>query len=334
VEGSLTWKIVDILFGLARLAVPVFFAISGWYIFSKNKKEQARKLKKQVIKLVKILIVIVVASSLALWVLQKMRLSALDPLPQMVGIYESFFLGKTPTAIVAFWFIVSLIIVEAIYLLATKCCRKDSWLAAAAFASFVLNLLFTTYRPFSGLPELPFSIGETWFLAFVWFSLGYLLAKYFRDKGTKSAINNKTLVRFAAIAMAFYLYEYILHTSGAPLVFGPYNYNVMFMFTPFATTGILLLAAHSRNQSKLIRSLAYLGKNYALGVFVIHVIVMQPLSKVFTKLSLLSGHSTIKLVVTYTLVVVISFALTALYYAVKSRVTAMLGRSKPPLNKA
>src|SRR6187551_1620689 len=33
---SLSWKTADVFFGLSRLAVPVFFAISGWYIFSKS----------------------------------------------------------------------------------------------------------------------------------------------------------------------------------------------------------------------------------------------------------------------------------------------------------
>jgi len=322
-------KIIDILFGISRLAVPMFFAISGWFIFSKNRENQIQKLQKQIPKLVKVLIFATIGTSIAILILSKFNglYNLYVIFPQLRNIFEMFALGRAPNAIGPLWFLSSLIIVEILFWLASRAFKKDNWLLLVAFTFLSLHLLFNTYRSFSGFPELPFSVNETWFVGFAWFSLGYFLAKYFKD--SPSAIKNKTLILFTITSGAFYLYEYIMHTSGTPFVFGPYNYSVLYIFTPFITAGLLLLAARNTNTSVLIRGLAHLGKNYAMGVFIIHLVVMQPICVVFAKFGLLDSDPLLRLFVTYTLTLSLSFALTAAYYKAKARLSEAV--SKPPL---
>jgi len=326
-SDSTSWKVVDILFGISRLAVPVFFAISGWYIFSKIRAEQIAKLQKQIPKLIKILVAASIGTGAVFWLLSKLNLArAFEYFPDVKHLFEMFALGKSPT-IGVLWFLVSLVIVELLYLLVTRTFKRDNWLMIVGFAFFSLILVFSAYRAVVGLPELPFPIFETWFVAFVWFTLGYFLAKYFREN---NSLKTKVLVSFTITVSLFYLYEYLLHTSGAPFTFGPYNYNAIFLFTPFVTAGILLLAARSKSTHVAIRALAYFGKNYALGVFIIHLAVMQPINALFLNAGLLENDPTLKLIVTYSATVLISFGLTALYYKVKSNLSSAL--SKVPVN--
>lgn len=328
---DLSWKITDILFALSRLAVPVFFAISGWFIFSNNKGDQVQKLQKQIPKLIKILITATIGVAFVLWVFTELHLvlSPLPYLPQIRSLFEMFALGRSPS-IGPLWFLVSLIIVEIIFWMAAKKLKNDYWLLVPAFVFFCLNLLFGAYRSIFGFPELPFPIYETWFVGLTWFSVGYFLAKYFKDSPDK--IKSKTLWFFAITCFALYFYEYIMHTSGAPFVFGPYNYVAIFIFTPFVTAAILLLAARSQKDGKIIRTLAGFGSKYALGIFIIHLVVMQPLNAFFTHFGLLQGYPTFKLIVTYSSVVVISLALTAAYYTLKPKLFNSV--SKLPFNKS
>lgn len=330
-SDSMSWKLADVFFGLSRLAVPVFFAISGWYIFSKNRDEQITKLKKQIPKLINILLVATVGTAIALWALTNLHSTTLTFLPDVRGLFEIFMLGKS-TGIAPLWFLVSLIIVEALYLGAAKYIspsKRDGWLLFPALVFFLGLLTFTSYRSVFGFSEPTFSINETWFVAFTWFTLGYFLAKFFKDNPGR--ITTAQLRLYAIIAGMLYAYEYILHTSGAPFVFGPYNYNAIFLFTPFVVAGVLLLAARNTHDGRVIRTLAHLGKNYALGVFIIHIVVMQPINKIFTKFDLLSSAPTLKLVVTYSSAVLLSLGLTILYYKAKPLV---LGYIKTMFHKA
>jgi|GEM_PF-2732446 len=316
---SLSWNTADVLFGLARLAVPVFFAISGWYIFSKNRTEQIAKLQKQIPKLIKILIAATFGTGAILWIMSKFNLLAgpLEFFPNVKTLIEMFALGRSPT-IAPLWFLVSLIIVEVIFWIVSRKFKRDDWLLVPAFIFFGLNLAFGAYRSVTGAPELPtLPINELWVMGFAWFCIGYFLAKYFRD--TPELIKQKTVVTFLVVTGLLYLYEYILHTSGAPFTFGPYNYHAVFIFTPFITAGILLLAARSKVNNKIVRTLAYLGKNYSLGVFIIHLVVMQPLNAVMVKFGILQAYPSLKLIFTITSTIVISFTLTALYYKVKAQ---------------
>lgn len=317
-----SWKLIDVLFGLARLAVPIFFAISGWFIFSRDRGEQIKKLQKQIPKLITILIVATIGINIVLFFFDKLHLmnSAFEIAPNIKALVEMFVLGKSPT-IGTLWFLSTLIIVQIIYWLASRTFKKDNWLMVAAFAFFSLNLAFGAYRNISGFPELSFPINETWFVGFAWFSLGYFLAKFFKDK--PELIKTKTLALFTVTVGAFYLYEYILHTSGAAFNFGPYNYHAIFLFTPLITAGILLLAARSNMNHPILQQLAYLGKNYALGVFIIHLVVMQPVNAVFVRFDLLDDRPLLKLVIVYTSVVVLSFAATAFYYKAKAFVSSI-----------
>ena len=317
-SNSFSWKITDVLFGLSRLAVPIFFAISGWFIFSRNRTNQIEKLQKQIPRLIKLLIMATIGTGLSLWILAKLHLVVIpfDYFPQIKGLFEMFIFGKSPT-IAPLWFLVSLIIVEILYWLVSLKSKRDNWLIVVAVIFLGINLAFTTYRPVTGFPELSFSMTETWFMGFVWFSLGYFLAKFYKEG--QIALNAKSITSFTITVGVLYLYEYILHTSGAPFVLGPYNYSAIFIFTPFITAGILLFAAHSKKDGKIIRTLARFGKDYSLGIFIIHLVVMQPINALFVRSGLLQGSPTMKLVLTYSSVVLISLGLTAAYYKTKTK---------------
>jgi len=330
-DTSTSWKFIDVLFGAARIAVPLFFAISGWFIFSKDRGEQIKKLQRQIPNLIKILITATIVINIVIFLFLKLHImqGVFAFSPQVKGLFEMFILGKSPT-VGTLWFLATLIIVQGIYWLVSRKEKNDKWLLIAAVSFFSLNLAFGAYRNITGFPEIPFPINETWFVGFAWFSLGYFLAKYFKD--SPELIKTKSLVTFTLTAAALYLYEYILHTSGSPFSFGPYNYHAIFIFTPLITAGILLLAARSTKDSPFVRKLAFLGKNYALGVFIIHILVMQVINAVFSRYLLLEDMPLIKLVVTYTLVAGLSFALTALYYVVKAKISQTV--SKLPVNKS
>lgn len=313
-----TWAVVDIVFGIARLAVPLFFAISGWYIFSKNRDEVIKKLQKQLPKLLLILLWATLGTCFLIFILASLHLSDLSFLPKMRNIFEMFLFGQTPNAVGPLWFLVSLIIVEGLFLIAIRTFKSINWFAFIAAVTFLLLILFTSYRTLTGLPEFTaFEVKNSWVVGFIWFTLGYFLAKYFKENQQK--IKSKTLVYFVVLTGLFYLYEYIMHTSGSPFNFGPYNYSVAFLFTPIITAGILLLAGLSNYASKPVRALAYLGKNYSLGVFIVHIVLMQPVDIFFSRLGLLTDYATLRVIATYTTVVVASFLVTAAYYYVKSK---------------
>jgi surface polysaccharide O-acyltransferase-like enzyme len=325
-SNGISWKFIDVTLGLSRLAVPIFFGISGWFIFSKDRSEQIAKLKKQIPKLTKILLVATIGANIAMIIIYALLLhgQSYQITPAITDLFEAFALGRSPTqAVGPLWFLTSLIIVEVIFWIASHKLKRDDWLILPAFIFFALNLSFGAYQTLTGFEQPPFPINENWFVGFAWFSVGYFLAKYFKDK--LSSIKKKTLVSFTIISGLLYLYEDILQTSGSAFHFGPYNYVVIFLFTPFITAGILLLAARSSNAGKIVRTLASLGKNYALGIFIIHVIVMEPVGLFFTHYNILANSPMPKLFVTYMCTLLLSLGITAFYYRFKPTILNGLG---------
>jgi surface polysaccharide O-acyltransferase-like enzyme len=330
---SFPWKIIDLMFGFSRLAVPVFFAISGWFIFSQDRSEQTLKLQKQIVKLTKLLLVATVTTSIAFLILVRCHLMTHilaqtynnTYLPDAKALIDMLLFGHAPNADGPLWFLVSLIMVEILFWLAVRTFKNITWLTLPAFIFFLMTITLYNlgeYRLKLGIPSvLPQGFDETtWFVGFMWFSLGYFLAKYF--KKNINDMSPRAVYKFAVITGLLYFYEYILQTSGAPLRFGPYGYVAIFMFTPLATAGILLSAARSHISNTTVRWLANLGQKYALGVFIIHLLVMQPIGVFFAKYSLLSNHLSLKFVATYSLTIIASFSLTALYYRAKTMALA------------
>lgn len=243
---------------LYRIAVPVFYIISGYFIVDQTGKLSMLRLKKTVVKVVK-LIVISNLVYYAFFALVSHRFSY----PLLPTIIE----GKTICG--ALWYLNSYLECLLVMILLVRL-NKENLLLLLSVIGFVLNLVFGAYSWafFDTVPKIEYSgirfALERNFLtmAFPCVCAGVIIRNYER------AFSNKILCRYSVLFLFLMITERILLGD----IHG--ESDVLFFTIPLSIIVFLLFSRFEINRSVFCR-LADIGKCISSEIYLYHLLIAE-----------------------------------------------------------
>lgn len=252
---------------LCRIAVPLFFMISGYFAYKKDNK----KIWSSIMKILKMMIyatIIYFVFELAKCILMKESISLL--LKSYINI--QFLVFNMGTISGHLWYIRALIYVYIIYILIKKY-KKEKIILPIVFIIYIFDLIICKYSKVIFGSSLPVSIYEpiTKYIgtAFVYFSLGYFINKNYDGK------KRKCFYVYALISLIFNIVEYLFleHTG-----FSVHICNWIFTL-PLVVSIFMIFAFNLKFSSNNI--LAIIGSKYSTYIYLYHIFVVNVFDFVF-----------------------------------------------------
>ncbi|GEM_PF-4814610 len=270
-----TGFIGSIVLLFARTAVPFFFIVSGYFMYSKDYAVQIKKIRKSVPKLFNIFIL----SSILYFIFYGWYF----------GSY-SFTIGLiTPTTIFnmvvfnhpvyneALWFILALIGASVLHLVNAMFLKKDEIVLLIAAVLYFISLMVSNYATAIGLHSIDASyyrnfLGE----ALLFTMIGYMAAKY-ASYITKMSVMK--LLYYLAGSLILYAIEfYAIRTHNS----APAD---IYMMLPIFTFFVFALAL--RFPSVLKNTvIPYLGATLSLYIYLLHILVLYSLDVFMSRLGI------------------------------------------------
>lgn len=271
-NSDLQQNIIQIIFAIARLGVPIFFAISGYYLYKKDKLQIQNDAKKNITKLSKYLcfgilsyIIIVSIITGQNVFMERIETTSATDLWKMFAFNIPLWGG-------VLWFIVALICCYLFYHLNFVIFNKTKYIAITTIVGYSVGLMIQPYSVNVG-----FDYTSVWFSgarsflfgALLFFSVGFYIAKY-RERFFDQ-ISNKKLVIFIICTFILYVFE----TS---VLAKQYNGSIceIFVMLPLVLAGIMLLI--TREQFSMLGKdtiIPKLGMQLTLYIYIIHMFVIS-----------------------------------------------------------
>ena len=262
----------DITLILARTAVPLFFAISGYCLFRNNTKEENISIKKSLRHLI-----LLVMGTFVLYLATSTFLDG--PLVTAERFTSSRFYqlvlfnqtGAISTAGMA-WFLLALIFCYAIFYLYPRFFKDTKCLLMVAALAYVYTISISSVYGNILLDKQPAMVFRSYIgLGLPFFVLGYFYHKY--QAQIKTAISNQT-IKFALLSFTLYTIEQVIYLSGGHRR-GPMEISIMM---PLVVVGVLMLATQHPRLLAKTKFPAWSAK-YSLYLYIGHTAVINTLSK-------------------------------------------------------
>lgn len=289
----------------SRIAVPLFFAISGLFYYSNNKDKLLSKTKKAVKKLTVIYIISLLTYTI--YGLYECYINDdFSPIIQISYVKILNLITRCTSPIMPYgfhlWFIIALI---ETYLLALLIYSKikNSNTKTILFISMMSYILITVivkgYIPtIFHTRTLGIIFSNVIFFALPFFILGYYVAE---NHNNLTKINDKKLITGIILSIIILLWEF--------QIIG--NKTAYFGIIPFVFL-ILIYSFKHQPEAKIYIFISKLGEKYSLLTYILHPLVI-PLFKNDNKLSLLYT------VIVFLSTLTISIILKNLYTQIKIR---------------
>lgn len=262
-------KIVSYCF---RFDVPIFFMISGFFLFSIDKKIISKKIKKQIRKIAKMMIFCFVFYGLIdffvncyidynipieKWITNVFNISNL---PRKI-LFGTFFNGTL-------WYLYALI---WSYILLSLFFNYSNNSKLIIFISFlfifhIVTRIFVKYHNYD------------WYFANYWRScllfgipfilLGFIIAKYMN---ILIKIKNNTLIIAAILGFMFQFMEYFLYKQALDFYFGTILYSIS-----------LFILAIKYPLTKYNLLINHIGENLSMYIYIIHIAIIISLSHLYS----------------------------------------------------
>ena len=270
-------QISSIVDNLTRFAVPVFFMITGYLLYSSGRKSD------ELIKIyfVRLFVIFVfwevVYYAIDAWIVA-IRPSTYEVRSAFDEILWIFYTGG-----IAFhlWFVPWLFVSVAIFVL-LKSAVPRIWLYLIGVVSFAIGLALGPYNMESNLSGLVAQFGANPALYTArntpFFGVGFLCFGYwFAEHRSKMQFSTTTVVLIAAIGLGIQLLETVYLVDSSPIgIWRPATYDVRFGTIIFSTAIFVLLMTRFDNMTA--RSLSDLGV-LALGMYCVHGIFILALNR-------------------------------------------------------
>lgn len=257
----------------ARLAVPTFFAISGYYFFKKSQDDEY----KSAIKNIKHLFLLFMAG-LVICFITSLLLNGFHNTASIVtpdGLFIGTFLNRIFVVNYAgpLWFILALIYCYGVYYIFPRFFQKKN-LYLVAGGLFFLSL--SAGYPCRGIimDGLPNYVLLSWLcMGLPYFTLGYGIHAYWNSI-------QKHLLRFSefkllALAIALYLIEQLVFFASDLFIPNMTIENPITM--PLIVASILIAAL--RHPGKSSAKLSSIAANYSLYIFITHLPIANILAR-------------------------------------------------------
>ena len=318
-----------IVFSVSRFAVPMFFAVSGFFY---NKKDKSAQLASTGRKARHILLLIFISEGLAYFnylsdaVLdaKTFRFSMLtDIFAERAALYKEAMwrlISFTPLFNATGWFLVQLFLVYLIYGFITK---RNGYKPAGIIISVCFGVGFLLTR-LCGIIKFELPNYTDYFILFMgllFFAFGYYLKDAISKYNLAEKLNGAVLGGMIAAG--------IVLSIGESFVFRDvhfYTGSVLLSFTFFV---IGEKYSEKSFASRLVKTLVYIGSNLTLYIYIIHPAVGSLLEKAAGRLHF-SGASAEMQKYIFPLAVcavsvVVSWAVFSIVKAVRSRLTLERG---------
>lgn len=257
----------DYLLPICRIGVPIFFIISGYFLFSKDENQTASHIKKSIVKISKIyifsLIIFFVYSIIA-------NINTNDFSSISIGPWKLFtFITQCSSLFFPYdyhlWFLIALLQGLILFYILRKIISNH----ISIF--FIISIILLLLNPFiknininifNRIHYIPFF--QVIFISFPYLILGYYLHHSY-EKIQK--IPYKQFILYAALIL--FTITSIIEGIKTP-------YQVSYYSTLFLSLTIFNIFNGSTNQTnKIIYYTANLGKKYSLYIYIGHVIIIN-----------------------------------------------------------
>lgn len=305
---------------LARLAVPMFFAISGYYFYKKNQADE----NKSVIKNIKHLLLILMGG-VVLYIVGSVLLNGIDATTRPItsrGFFLFTFFNRA--TIVAnsgvLWFILALISCYIIYYIFPKFFPKKYLYLLAGVLWYLAVCKSSAYGgvimdKWSGYVQQSYVC-----LGLPYFTLGYFIHAHW-NKIKQAVIINRQMVKILILAITLYLIEQTIFIANrdfnATAIENPIT-------LPLLIASILIMAI--QHPGKSTPKLSAIAANYSLYIYVTHFLVTMVLSRILYGDDVPSKVRYWKGLVCWFVVVAICVILSFIYTQLKKQFTNLFAR--------
>ena len=262
----------DIIMVLARTAVPIFLAISGYCLYRNNLKAEQASIRRSLRH-----IVLLAMGSIVMYIIVGIvtngasataaRFTSSRFLSMILFDQTSGLLG-----VGALWYLLALIACYLIYYFYPYFTKRQKYLITI---SALLYLWAICISPVYGniiLDKEPAVLFRNYLgLGLPFFSLGYFYHKY--QQRIRTTISNQT-VKFAILSFALYAIEQVIYLSGGHRRY-PMEISIMM---PLVVVGVLMLATQHPRLLAKTKFPAWSAK-YSLYLYIGHTAVINILSK-------------------------------------------------------
>jgi len=304
-----------ILLVFGRLAVPFFFVVSGYFLYSSYEK-QADRIIRSVPKLLNIFILSSVLYFVFFgWYFGSYSFTASLITPSTIF---NMLIFNHPIYNEALWFLLALIGGSLLVLLNAKYIKKDWLLLTIAACLYFLGLLFSNYSQFIGIEPIDVSyyrnfLGE----GLLFIMIGYMCSKY----ATRlQAISHTRLLSYTVLCLALYFIEfYAIRAS----VNSPADIYVMLPVLSFLI--IIWSVKHPNLLSKTI--VPTLGAQVALYIYILHILFLYSISVLYTQLGV-DGGDPIPALIRMPTAFLLSLLTGYTYFIIKKWALSRIARNK------
>lgn len=309
----------DIITILARTAVPIFFAISGYCLYRSSLKLERASIERSLRHLalltmgsIVIYIIVGILTNGALATASRFTTSR----------FFQFTLFNQTSGILsagAPWFLLALITCYLIYYFYPYSTKNQKYLMTISALLYFWAICISPVYGNIVLDKEPALLFRSYLgLGLPFFSLGYFFHKY-QDR-IKTAISNQT-VKFAILAFALYFIEQVIYLSGGHRRY-PMEISIMM---PLVVVGVLMLATQHPRLLARTKFPAWSAK-YSLYLYIGHTAVLNILSKYLFDNEPPKSLRYYKVLLLYIATIAITLALAFIYLQIKKVVTGLYAK--------
>lgn len=296
----------DIIMILARTAVPIFLAISGYCLYRNNQSEERASIKRSLRHLI-----LLTMGCFAIYITINIFLVG----PQMTAarfttsrFFQLVLFNQTGGIIgsAALWFLLALIACYIIYYLYPYFSKSQKYLPIMAVLLYTWTICVSPVYGNLILDKEPIFLYRNYLsLGLPFFTLGYFCHKY--QQQIKATISNQT-IKFTILAFALYFMEQIIYLANGHHR-NPMEISIMM---PLVVVGILMLATQHPKLLAKTKFPAWSAK-YSLYLYIGHTAVISIMSKCLFNNNPPLNLRYYKLLILYLAVVAITITLSFTY---------------------
>ena len=266
-----------LIYGPARFAVPFFFMVSGYYVYSEDREKVINRLPRKI----KHIVLLLIKTEL-IYLIWYITQNAIGGGWESVEIwfFNTFSVSKlirflifqtTPIGDVS-WFLVALLIC---YLVTYGIAYFNLWRTTVVFIPILLgvNIFLGEIVPFWGIDTQWYWCSNFWMMGFPFYAMGYWIKRNQNSFGNRCTARNTALV--VMISMLLITVERVLTKASQIFIGNIPLVMILFMFC------IKYPYRLSKNQT--IDSIA---DKYSFSIYILHPIIRDIYSKAFEVLGL------------------------------------------------
>lgn len=276
IHASFYDKFGDYFTAISRIAVPIFFMISGYFYTRTVEKENQNK---QILRILKLCIIanvlFFIYKILVAFVMSKDIVLILKDFFSINNIKQLILLNESPFAI-HLWYLNALLYVVIIMKFIN---RYDKYKVLYIITPFLLltNLLLGKYSLLIIKREYSHMLVRNFlFIGLPYFAIGNYIEKSFKER--KININNKLMIFFTVLLIITTVLErYILDK------FNLDKFSDMYISTIFLSIIVFLifLTYENKKDIKIVNYIAKIGREYSLNIYLLHIVVIDIMKKIF-----------------------------------------------------